>query len=582
MKIHQITHQSPLIAKKVNFFADYFEYLVDVIGKDHHLDIENHLSLVEKMIWQMQTNFDKCVPYVSNYIDHPYLQGDDPFVKLFNRHKSLFMLFQIFKSVAVKKRKRWLLENPIFEKKLLAFKRALKRQMVSKALFEIISFLRCVHDLPEHKVEIIYCTKIIVSEFLLNGHSKKDVNEVFSKIMSREVWEFPFPKQISTDEEKINFLSTRTFDQQFQGIFNLLKAKPRTLYFLYRVYGVSVSDEFMFRYRDVTFYSPNCSVLQGISENHIAIPDGLSRQEVLKDNLVAVVKLEFYSIDSAERTVKRIISDSLEFVNGALKTTVHLEANSYLGSNDLKIFHGIWRVKDERSIDEYDIITLKNNPYQFLRGISGPAKRHFLYYEHLFVKAKASNTVEDYWKYLEALIPDSANGENRIRDVVSSIALIIAENSSRQRISDKISWAIQPFSAASSVFGMTNDQQMQYFNEMQLKKKVNLKRLRKEVKHPFVQHLLDLAEAPWSQSHLLEVKQYYDRMLLEAYSQRNAIIHTGEGYNKSLVGVNETLPWIVGKFRHAIFRSLKPNSKLSFGEMIDKEITRMNTHLQQQ
>jgi hypothetical protein len=225
------------------------------------------------------------------------------------------------------------------------------------------------------------------------------------------------------------------------------------------------------------------------------------------------------------------------------------------------------------------LFTLRNNPYHFLRKIYGPAKRHLLKHEHLFVKAMVSRNVEDFWQYLEALIPNGQDGDNQIREVVSSIALLIAEKSRLERIGSKIAWAVQPFNAASSVLGMTSEQQMKYYDEMQNKKTINFNRLKTEIKHPFIEHLLAQKDKRWSKDELYDVKQYYERMLLEGYSQRNAIIHTGEGYHKSLIGVNETLPWLVNKFRQAIFKSLHRHKKLSFDDVLNEEMSNVRSLL---
>ncbi len=571
-KIHQITHQSDLVAKKVNFFADYFEFLADVIGKDNHLDIENHLSLIEKIIWQVETNFNKCVPYVSNYLNHPYLDPDDAFLKMFNRHKVLFIYFKTFKAVPVKGRKKWLSANPDFLKRLISFKNSLRKGMAAKALYEIISFLRCVHDIPAHKTEILYCSKIIVSEFLLNGHSRRDINKVFEKIMSRDVFDFPFPKTVVSDEEKIKFLSTRNFEQQFEGIFNLLKSKPQSMYFLYRVSGIEVLSDFVFEYNGVSFYSPKHRYLKGISDNHIALRDGETREQALDGVVIALVKLKYFSIDNAEGVAKKKISDGLVFFNSVLKASGNLDKGSYLGSPDLKTFHGMWRFKDEKvEIDGHDMVTLRNNPYYFLKKASGQATRHFLKHEHLFVAAMQSKSVEDFWQYLEALIPDNHRGENWIREVVSAMSLLDAERLSAEKIGNKIAWYIQPFSARSRVFNLSDEQQMRYYNEMQRKKTINFKRLRKELSHPFIEHLLD-EKTSWTKVQLLDVKRFYERMLLEAYSQRNAIIHTGEGYHKSLVSLTETFPWLVNKFRQVLFRSIRSDPNLTFNEILHKEM----------
>jgi len=225
-KIHRITHPNPGVAKKVNFFADYFDYVSGKIGQEG-FDIENHLSLVEKILWQIDTNFDNAIPYLDNYFNHPYLEEQDILLIEFRRNTSIPGDLHKYKQIKkAEGKKSWLRATPEFIEKLRSFRKSLRNRMLKQGLLEVISFLRCKHELPEHKDAIQYWTNIIISEFLLNGHSKKDLSQVFDKIMARND-EFPYPKNLQTHEEKASFLHNRTFDQQFEGILNLFSAEQK-------------------------------------------------------------------------------------------------------------------------------------------------------------------------------------------------------------------------------------------------------------------------------------------------------------------------------------------------------------------
>ncbi len=48
-------------------------------------------------------------------------------------------------------------------------------------------------------------------------------------------------------------------------------------------------------------------------------------------------------------------------------------------------------------------------------------------YENIFSTAMQTRNIEDYWQYLEALLPDNIKGENQVIELVSSITLLNVE-----------------------------------------------------------------------------------------------------------------------------------------------------------
>ncbi|HEV8511969.1 MAG TPA: hypothetical protein VGQ59_01765 [Cyclobacteriaceae bacterium] len=565
-RIHQITHQNPLIAKKVNFFADYFEYLSYSIGITEDMDIDNHLSLVEKILWQVESNLSNSIPYVDNYLNHPYLQKSDRIVNEFGRHNSLFELIDHYKKSESKK--NWIQENPAFISKLKSFRNALKRDLIRKTLSDIISFLRCVHDLDYHRTDLLYHTKIIISEFLINGHSRKDLGNVFEKIMTRD-FNFPFPKKLDSHQAREEFLSKRTFDQQFQGIMNLLRSQPKKHYFLFRIIGVRPFEEFEFKYNQVTFYHPLHPRLKQIREANMASPGSTTGFFEKEDLIIAVISLKYYSLDIAEKDAVAKISSELAYLNSRINSNGYVEKYTYLKSPDLKVYSGRWgSQEDYTALHKLDLEILKNNPHVFLKTLKGKAKAYFLKHEKLFTTAMTSGNVEDYWQYLEAVVPLNANGTKQVMDVVSLLLLLKAETSYKSSIADNIRSAIAPFAVSPEAIGLNSDQQMRYFEEEQKRHTISFNRLRKESNHPFLHHLLDERKRAWHHRDFIRVKKYYHRILSEAYAQRNAIIHKGEGYEKSLITVNNSFPWIITRFRWVIFYGLRKKPFSTFSELI--------------
>lgn len=98
---------------------------------------------------------------------------------------------------------------------------------------------------------------------------------------------------------------------------------------------------------------------------------------------------------------------------------------------------------------------------------------------------------------------------------------------------------------------------MRFYDEMYKNHTINFKRLKNETKHPYVSHLLNERIKKWSSADLVEIKNFYQRILMETYAQRNAIVHQDAGNDKSLVALNQTLPWLLTRFRRSIFIELQ-------------------------
>ncbi len=231
-RIHEITHDNELVRHKVNFFADYFVYAAETIGLNDFIEIENALSSTEKIIFQITKNASRCSVYIDSYLTHDSFHNYEDF-KDFKVYKELQSLVLKYTENKKSEKNGWIQSTPEFLKTLRCYKRELKRIMFRKALRSIVSYLRCVHEIEIHKDDLIKQTNLLVSEFILNDRSKRDIIKTFERIITKEVGVFPFPRFVTSAEEKIQFIENRTFQQQFDGIYNYLRrtSLKTTLYF---------------------------------------------------------------------------------------------------------------------------------------------------------------------------------------------------------------------------------------------------------------------------------------------------------------------------------------------------------------
>ena len=262
--LNHITHPDKLTQEKVNFFADYYNYAASQIEKSDAIDPENYLSLVEKIIFQINTNPDNCCKYIDSYLTHPLLQKGNKYFKEFKNYSAISELFENYKNSGKPQVKtKWIKENPIFKITLVRFSIELKKVMFRKSLKSIIKFLKCTHTLSYHKEDLIHHTNILVSEFLYAEWTKDDIIETFTKIITAQINEFPFSESFVKENKnnlskaKEKHFENRTFDDQFEGILNYLRAPYKNEYYIYRIFNIKAFEGFRFKYNQVTFYDKN-------------------------------------------------------------------------------------------------------------------------------------------------------------------------------------------------------------------------------------------------------------------------------------------------------------------------------------
>src|SRR6185312_4827854 len=88
-QIASISNPNKLVEEKVNFFADWFHYCVDNIGRNEELELENPLSLVDKILYQFENGKpDKRVGYLVHYFSRSFFT-DDAYLSTFSEYSEV-------------------------------------------------------------------------------------------------------------------------------------------------------------------------------------------------------------------------------------------------------------------------------------------------------------------------------------------------------------------------------------------------------------------------------------------------------------------------------------------------------------
>ena len=95
-----VFNTNKLLEEKMNFFCDYFSFYTRFAGAFFETELENPLSLIEKIISQIENNKEKkkASRYIANYLCHNYF-SDNSFLDRFESYKPLKVLITEFKSI---------------------------------------------------------------------------------------------------------------------------------------------------------------------------------------------------------------------------------------------------------------------------------------------------------------------------------------------------------------------------------------------------------------------------------------------------------------------------------------------------
>jgi len=572
-RIHQISHDKNLTEKKVNYFLDYFYFFVDQIGKYDGFDLENYLSLSEKILYQANYNSKRPHDYIDKYFLHSLFNDKNKYLNDYSKHKEILSLKKTLISLK-KSEKREFVQSKEFKDALTKFKRQIKSQLFKKSLKEIISYLKCTHDLDFHLEDLIYHTKILATSLLIHKTSKEDVLAVTKRIFSKELYEFPFPKNITSKNRaaKTRYLKNSNFDKQFQAIHNVLTEKFDAHWFLFKIDGFNSEPGFIFKYNNVSFINPNNKKFVGIKKN-------LKQKRFASDYfegenfLIAVVKVSHNSAQEANNAAAKIVASELDYFNDVLGAYGVLDKQSYLATTDFVNAGGRVRMSKSRSykVRNYDIDLLSDNPYKFLSKKS-LIKKHFLKYEPYFSKAMRSGNISEYWQYLENLLSENHDDKdnNQIVRIVSTILLLNAESTQKRFLLSYIRNSISPHGINAERLGITAERQSELYRNSYPTNEGDVMELKKEIKHDFLNYLFSELEIKYDKEKYNDVKKFYEQILWDAQAQRNSYIHSGTIEPNSEVSLKFLLPRLIMKFRWMIFANLEHHKSLTFQNYISQ------------
>jgi hypothetical protein len=575
--IFTISHPNKLIEEKINFFIDWFHYTVDNIGSCQEFELENPLSLLDKVLYQIDHGkADNRATYITNYLTHSYFNKDE-YLTSFDTYQELKPLLLQYLGLSAKQKEKFV-HKPDLKVKLLATQKQLHKDMFKSSLNVIVGNCTCDHPLEGHKKEIQFHTQILVSEYLFCDRSRRELKQVFRKVMSTKIEEFPFSASIKTKRQKLLHISKANIGLHFEGLLNLLHTPPIAEYFVFKVYGTEFEPEVCFKYDKVTFYSKDHKKFDFIKAELVKRrhEDPISNDK--QSFILASVPVYGFSPDNSSVAAvrgRKLLETELRYISWKLNKNLLVDSTeNYLIINkkNQKVFG--WYFSSEGYFKKFGkeiIAELNDTPFHHLGKVISPAKDHLLEYEYLYINAMKYRSIPDLWHYLETLLEVKKGDVKHIQDWVSSIILHNEVVMLRNRIFGTLINTIHPFSIDLKMLGLTFDDFKPILKSAKQKK---ISKLMKGIRYPFIQELFARDRKTLSLSEYAEIKKHYQSILLEAYEQRNFYVHQAHVNKKALIKLENSIFYLVRRFRWVLFSEIKGSPGLTFPELIEKVSTK--------
>lgn len=558
-----LSNENPSVEVKSNFFAVYFELFVSQVGRCKDFELENPLSLVNKILFQISYNPKKCWPTVQSYLKHPFFVEEQDYMSIFTGYDQVKLLVDQLEKE--KNTSDFIIHN--VQKCIntfTTFKVSLEEKMFKNSLNTVISLFTCAHDLDHHAEDFKSHIQILASEYFFRNRDKEYISLAIPKILSRDIQEFPFPPGVTTDDEKNVYLNTRTLAQQFEGIFTFLDRPPSKIKFYYRVFGSAFDAKIDIPVDKVHFYSKDHVGLVWLRTEH---PEFFETKE---NFFIAETEVEFFSRHNAHMVARKAIRRELSLLSVKLARDfmLDLESNVVAASGKHSQEGLTSQRRDAVFSEEFcEQQHLKNNAYDTLRDFHGPAKKHIYACEHILLKAVKDGEMPGHWHWLEALMNHYMNNGG----IMKKTALIVSAHS---ELIVRKGIVIEELMMAFSFMSYPRDKYKQSTEEAHdaAKSIMNGKipDWVKELEDPIVQDFMRYFNYEMTAKDYIRAADYYERVLRDAYAQRNSYFHQGISDQVANVKLIYSLPILIERFRYIIFEAIRKNPDQTFEQIIDQ------------
>jgi len=592
MRVATISHPNEVIDKKVKYFYDEIQYLLSP-NREFTIDpYENHLTLLEKILFRAQND----------------LLSHSSSLEVIKRHLQNF-LFDTKTDFYARKGKVKKLLSPLKGVQKLAdiddnftvHLEALIEELnddeglsgttyFKKNLHEIVVRLECSCSLEKHKEEIKYFTNLLVAEFLRVGFSEEDFTKssrILNRILSKKIHindgnesdfysEFPLPEYIEkfrgTNEfrERVEgFLDNRTFSQQFEGLYTIF-CKQKKGRFLFKINNIWTKNEnFHFTHNEVSLFTHDRLVVDKTTWEDYFVSK--FDEFINEENTCLAETTLFYRSDARARQLAMLrIRGALDFLNYVERVENKPGNGGILETSTSFILfeqavNGQWN-RDVIELSSFPEVkeTLYPKGFTFLPE---ETQRKFIQNDKVLFRISSTafwdEQVSLYWRYIESFF--SIDGE-KIISYVSKILLLRELDIRRMKLGDTMSNILM--NLATNHMLEPHSKIMAVVDRC-FKGKEDHSVLKEYSTYPFFVDKCTEYENVESDIDFYAAKSFYQSLLWQTYEQRNAIFHQSIFCTLTIQKLREYLPSLVWRFRQILMEKLIDNPSLSIADAID-------------
>lgn len=556
--------QHPEQEKKLNFFTDYLHYYLHFAGTLPGIELENPLSIAEKLLYQLRFNTgkDRCIPYIEVHCNR-LLAYPEVYTNHFLLYASVRALIKSWKAIGhtLKQKYKALCDNlPQWTLLVSDLHVQLQQSMLNQAVDEVTQQILCEHTVSEHADSIIFYTQIIASELIFRRGTKDEAKGLISEIMPRNYKDFPYPAHVTSDEEKKIFFANKNVHDTLQAIkvFANTEAKDWKITFILEAISLGDTDKI------VDFGNIRLLSLQSEEAKHIRDRLGLYPDPEVKafidrtDIVQCEVTVSAVKPETAYQRSLPFARRAVAYLIKRLNRNVYLNETDYFSTTDRInygfMFPAIFRIPQ---LSHTEIEKIEDNAYQFFSRKRYNCQEEFLQYEGLYIDARRNEDADQLWRYLEVILHD------RIKTFVSGAVLLLEKKIRRSLIGPYLRNTLHVFNSNANDLGITIEEQMEF-----IRTRKGLQALSKRIKSEWFRKAYKQMVAPLTSKRYREIRNFYYTAMEEAYELRNFDVHMGMGHYRATIKQHYTFNHLVNRFRQVVFIYIRSNPTYSLSQIL--------------
>lgn len=562
MRLHQVHHPEPIIKEKVNFFLNMLTFYTHTLEKNSidgiHLD--NTISVLEKIIYQIEFNNEKARRYVDNHLQNPtYAKNNFIIEKLcfwVQGYEEWNNEVITYLSLSNTQRQKYLENNRLsllLKGKVLI--ENLNKNLVNLLENLLIKYLQCGCSLKKHSKELDEFAYFLAVEFIFTGRTKNKLSDIIQSILDKS--NPIFFKNINIENHN-NHKNDITFNEQIHALISIIFKKRQYQYAILILRNTSLSaHKKAIHFKNITLLDSQHPKAKKIARAfHKRLP--FSPHLKLKNDCFILIKIKYSNPKLARENAINETAKFLEIIyTSEPERNIFIDRKYIFFSNDLsfsKLGYSVHRIYDK--IEERDLETLSYMNSFFKQKHS--IVQHLDTIEGKFYINLNSQNIAQLSDYLENLSKKHFNFDiiakilnNRKKMLDLSIASILENNT--------------------YILGLNNLNNLKYsfinYSKFQNKKFILPQKTQSITKDYFFNYLHEKIR----NIHQYQLKDYYQSILIESYEIRNQEAHTGKSFEKSVIKMRLQFIPIIKNYRFILFQTFlkNPNAYQNIDELID-------------